>query len=100
MTNKSNTRVSIQGIANKGQITNVPEQETIHELQVVFEITTGYYTMNCTEGKIKVPSNERSLNVIPQCEVTEMKTLIRIIYAMIFEKNILTEYNYNMKKYH
>lgn len=91
MTNKSNTRVSIQGIANKGQITKVPEQKAVNELQVVFEITTGYYTMNCTEGKIKVPQNERSLNVIPQQEVTEMKILIRIIYAMIFEKNVLPE---------
>jgi len=91
MTNKSNTRVSIQGIANKGKISKVPERKAVHELQVVFEVTTGYYTINCTEGKIKVPQNERSLNVIPQQEVTEMKTLIRIIYAMIFETNALPQ---------
>jgi hypothetical protein len=93
MTNNSNTRVSIQGIANKGQITNVPEQKAINEIQVVFEVTNGYYTLGFTNRSIQVPQNERSLNVIPQSEVTEMKTLIQIIYVMIFGTDSLTEGN-------
>lgn len=89
MTNKSNTRVSIQGIANKGQITNIPEQKAVNELQVVFEITNGYYTLGFAKGDIQIPQNERSLNLIPQQEVKEMKTLIQIIYAMIFSTSYL-----------
>lgn len=89
MTKKTNTHVSIQGIANKNQITKLPEQKQVNELQVVFEITNGYYTLGFAEGDIQIPQNERSLNVIPQQEVKEMKILIQIIYAMIFGTSYL-----------
>jgi len=85
---ESNTIVSIQGLSHKKkQVLG----GAVNNLQVVFEVTTGYYTMNCTDGEIKVPSNERSTDVLPRKEVTQMTILIKIIYAMLFGTDSLTE---------
>lgn len=90
MTNNDKFSVSIRAIGDPKKITKPTTKsskpEVQNKIQLVFEVKTGHYSMQCIDQEINIPDGERSPHVLPQQEKNEMETITKIVYALCFYK--------------
>lgn len=63
-----------------------PEQRKVI---LIFDTSRGYHYLACTKGKVRELREEQPLHYFPKEEQHEMRWLVRVVYAMCFDRQDL-----------
>ncbi|AGM11487.1 hypothetical protein M199_gp179 [Halogranum tailed virus 1] len=59
------------------------------KVTLIFDTSRGYHYLSCTRGKVREMREEQPLHYFPKREQEEMRGMVRVAYAMLYDREDL-----------